>query len=116
MSDPKYLGMARESGLAIEDLDHIRQSISDILQTPIGTRVMRRDYGSLLSTLIDQPQNDALRLQIMAVCYSALLQWEPRISLTTITFNAGNSGKMVVDMTGYRSDTATDFSLSIPVS
>jgi hypothetical protein len=116
MSVPKYLGMARDSGLAIEDLDHIRQSVSDILQTPVGSRVMRRDYGSLLSELIDQPQNDALRLQIMAVCYTALLQWEPRISLTAITFNADHNGKMVVDMTGNRSDTATDFSLSIPVS
>ncbi len=116
MSDPKYLGMSRHSGMAIEDLDHIRQSVSDILQTPVGSRVMRRSYGSLLSELIDQPQNDALRLQIMAVCYTALLQWEPRISLSAITFNAGNDGKMVVDMTGSRSDTATDFSLSIPVS
>lgn len=116
MSVPKYLGMSRDSGLAVEDLDHIRQSVTDILQTPVGSRVMRRNYGSLLSQLIDQPQNEALRLQIMAVCYTALLQWEPRISLSAITFNASNDGKMVVDMTGNRSDTATDFSLSIPVS
>lgn len=116
MSEAKYLGMARDTGLAIEDLDHIRQSVSDILQTPIGSRVMRREYGSLLSELIDQPQNDALHLQIMAVCYTALLQWEPRVSLTSITFNADYNGKMVVDMTGSRSDTDTEFSLSIPVS
>ena len=42
MSDLKYLGMSRHSGMAIEDLDHIRQSVSDILQTPVGSRVMRR--------------------------------------------------------------------------
>ncbi|MGG8471213.1 GPW/gp25 family protein [Rahnella sp. PAMC25617] len=116
MKNPKYLGMDRNNGLAIEDLDHIRQSVSDILNTPVGSRVMRRNYGSLLSELIDQPQNGALRLQMMAVCYTALLQWEPRVSLTAITFDTGYDGKMVIELTGSRNDTATDFSLNIPVS
>ena len=116
MSNPKYLGMDRNSGLAIEDLDHIRQSVSDILTTPVGSRVMRRHYGSLLSELIDQPQNGALRLQMTAICYTALLQWEPRISLNAITFDSDYTGKMVVELTGSRNDTATDFSLNIPVS
>jgi len=116
MNNPKYLGMDRNNGLAIEDLDHIRQSVSDILNTPVGSRVMRRNYGSLLSELIDQPQNGALRLQMMAVCYTALLQWEPRVSLTAITFDTGYDGKMVIELTGSRNDTATDFSLNIPVS
>jgi phage baseplate assembly protein W len=116
MNNPKYLGMDRSNGMAIEDLDHIRQSVSDILNTPVGSRVMRRNYGSLLSELIDQPQNGALRLQMMAVCYTALLQWEPRVSLTSITFNTGYDGKMVIELTGSRNDTATDFSLNIPVS
>ena len=116
MSNAKYAGMDRNSGMAIEDLDHIRQSVSDILNTPVGSRVMRRNYGSLLSELIDQPQNGVLRLQMMAVCYTALLQWEPRVSLTAITFSTDYTGKMVVELTGNRSDTATDFSLNIPVS
>ncbi|ADW72345.1 MULTISPECIES: GPW/gp25 family protein [Rahnella] len=116
MSNPKYLGMNRNSGMAIEDLDHIRQSVSDILNTPVGSRVMRRNYGSLLSELIDQPQNGALQLQMMAICYTALLQWEPRISLNAITFETDYTGKMVVELTGSRNDTATDFSLNIPVS
>ena len=116
MSKPKYLGMDRNSGSAIEDLDHIRQSVSDILTTPVGSRVMRRHYGSLLSELIDQPQNGALRLQMTAICYTALLQWEPRISLNAITFDSDYTGKMVVALTGSRTDTATDFSLNIPVS
>lgn len=58
MTTVKYIGMNRETGKAITDLDHIRQSIRAILITPVGTRVMRREYGSLLSALIDQPQND----------------------------------------------------------
>ncbi|MEX0633615.1 phage baseplate assembly protein V [Serratia ureilytica] len=58
MNNAKFLGMNRGNGRAIADLEHIRQSVSDILITPIGSRVMRRSYGSLLSELLDQPQND----------------------------------------------------------
>ncbi len=116
MTNAAYLGMNRDSGRALSDLAHIQQSVADILITPIGSRPMRRSYGSLLSELIDQPQNAALRLQIMAVCYSAIIQWEPRISLSGITFESTYDGKMVVELTGKTLSQAADISLTIPVS
>jgi phage baseplate assembly protein W len=112
----KYIGMNRDTGEAITDIEHIRQSVRDILLTPVGTRVMRRSYGSLLSALIDQPQNEALRLQIMSACYMAILQWEPRVKLTGISYESAFDGGMVVEITGTRSDNSQDFSLTIPVS
>lgn len=112
----KYIGMNRDTGEAITNIEHISQSVRDILLTPVGTRVMRRSYGSLLSALIDQPQNEALRLQIMSACYMAILQWEPRIKLTGISYESAFDGGMVVEITGNRSDNAQDFSLTIPVS
>lgn len=112
----KYIGMNRDTGEAITDIEHIRQSVRDVLLTPVGTRVMRRSYGSLLSALIDQPQNEALRLQIMSACYMAILQWEPRIKLTGISYESAFDGGMVVEITGTRNDNAQDFSLTIPVS
>ncbi|HCT5197170.1 TPA: hypothetical protein OTZ41_004252, partial [Raoultella ornithinolytica] len=45
--------------------------VHDILLTSQGSRLARREYGSLLSALIDQPQNPALRLQIMSAVYVA---------------------------------------------
>ncbi len=37
---------------------------------------MRRDYGSLLASMIDQPQTPALELQIKVACYMvAVLKW-----------------------------------------
>ncbi|EFD0690964.1 hypothetical protein P835_01360 [Citrobacter portucalensis] len=112
-----YLGMNRHTGLSISEIEHIRQSVRDILVTPVGSRVMRREYGSLLSALIDQPQTPALRLQIMAACYSAIQEWEPRVSLTTITFERGeNDGTMYVDITGTRSTSGQPFSITIPLS
>ncbi len=36
----KYSGMSRDTGGAVNDIDHIRQSVSDILLTPVGTRIL----------------------------------------------------------------------------
>ncbi|EHB7752624.1 baseplate assembly protein [Salmonella enterica] len=112
----RYMGMNRNTGLAISDSEHISQSMRDILLTPVGSRVMRREYGSLLSALVDMPQNPALRLQIMVACYSAIQKWEPRIRLTSISFERGDTGEMYVDITGMRTDTGAPVSTTVSLS
>lgn len=112
----RYQGMNRNTGLGISDTEHISQSMRDILLTPVGSRVMRREYGSLLSALIDMPQNPALRLQIMVACYSAIQKWEPRIRLTAISFETGDAGEMYVDVTGMRTDTGASVSTTVSLS
>ncbi len=111
-----YIGMSRNTGRTITDADHISQSLSDILRTPVGSRVMRRDYGSLLSSMIDQPQTPALELQIKVACYFAVLKWEPRISLSTVTTERQFDGRMIVSLTGEITATGETLSLTIPVS
>lgn len=101
-----YIGMSQGNGKAITDTDHLRQSVRDILLTPQGSRIARREYGSLLSALIDQPQNPALRLQIMSAVYVALSRWEPRLTLNSITISSNFDGSMVVELTGQRSNGA----------
>ncbi|ENZ2387788.1 GPW/gp25 family protein [Salmonella enterica] len=101
-----YIGMSRNDGQAIADTDHLRQSVRDILLTPQGSRLARREYGSLLSALIDQPQNPALRLQIMSAVYVALNRWEPRLTLDSITINGNFDGSMVVELTGHSNNGA----------
>jgi len=108
--------MNRNTGRAITDAEHIRQSVGDILRTPVGSRVMRRDYGSLLSAMIDQPQTPALELQIKVACYMAILKWEPRITLMSITTERQFDGKMIVNLTGQLKDTGESLSLTLPVS
>ena len=107
-----YIGMSRNDGQAISDTDHLRQSVRDILLTPQGSRLARREYGSLLSALIDQPQNPALRLQIMSAVYVALNRWEPRLTLDSITISGNFDGSMVVELTGH-SNNGAPVSLSI---
>ncbi|HFL1636942.1 TPA: GPW/gp25 family protein [Salmonella enterica] len=107
-----YIGISRNDGQVIADTDHLRQSVRDILLTPQGSRLARREYGSLLSALIDQPQNPALRLQIMSAVYVALNRWEPRLTLDSITINGNFDGSMVVELTGH-SNNGAPVSLSI---
>ncbi|WP_034950922.1 GPW/gp25 family protein [Erwinia oleae] len=111
----RYIGMSQTTGRTLTDVEHISQSLSDILRTPVGSRVMRRDYGSLLSLMIDQPQTAALELQIMAACYMAILKWEPRVTLSAVTIERQLSGQMVVNLTGVR-ESGESLSLTLPVS
>lgn len=81
-------GMQRQTGGLAGELDHIRQSIATILATPIGARVMRRDFGSLVPELIDQPLNAPTRLRFFAAVALALLRWEPRVTLRRLALTA----------------------------
>ena len=59
-------GMSATSGKELEGLDHLKQSIIDILTTPIGSRVMRRNYGSRLFELVDKPINRDFTLEMLS--------------------------------------------------
>jgi len=78
------MGMNVSTGARLTGLNHIRQSVADILLTPIGSRVMRREYGSLLPDLIDRPITGALLLQVYATTFMALRRWEPRVRVESV--------------------------------
>ena len=108
--------MNRETGAAIGELAHSGQSITDILTTRIGTRVMRREYGSLLPELVDHPFNDATRLRVYAGAVMALMRWEPRISLSRVQFIGANlQGQSVLELEGSVVDSNEPLSLSVPL-
>ncbi|QBP10113.1 GPW/gp25 family protein [Cupriavidus metallidurans] len=81
-----YMGLNSATGRAIADLPHIWQSIRDILTTPVGSRVMRRAYGSQVPMLIDQPLNDVTRLRVMSASVAAIVRWEPRVQVSAAAF------------------------------
>lgn len=113
-------GVNASTGRSIDGESHLRQSIADILTTPIGSRVMRRDYGSLLPELIDAPFNGSTRMKLYGATATALMRWEPRIRLTRIDLAAGSEpGAFVLDLEGRRTDVApsTEYTrLTIPLS
>ena len=100
-------GLSSTTGKALEDRAHLEQSIRDILTTPIGSRVMRREYGSRLFELVDRPLSPALRIDIVMATAVALHRWEPRIRLTRVDVTEVlEKGHLALDIEGiYRPDT-----------
>lgn len=94
------LGMNALTGQKLDGLEHIRQSIRDILTTPLGSRIMRRDYGSLLPELIDQPLVGATLLRALAATAMALIKWEPRLSIKQLNFSIRARNELVIHLEG----------------
>ncbi|MES2421467.1 MAG: GPW/gp25 family protein [Pseudomonadota bacterium] len=99
-------GMSAVTGKLLDGVAHIRQSIGDILSTPIGTRIARRDYGSLLPELVDQPMNALGRMRLMAATALAIQRWEPRIKLSAVAIQQTGPASFSVVLDGQRTDVA----------
>jgi uncharacterized protein len=94
-------GVNRETGKVMTDWAHVMQSILDLMTTPIGTRVMRRDYGSDIPNLIDRPQGRDTVLEVTLALGEALEKWEPRFRLSSVYISdAGPDGEMTVAVKG----------------
>jgi phage baseplate assembly protein W len=94
-------GISQETGQPLRDFDHVRQSIDTILRTPIGSRVMRREFGSELFDLIDRPMTDRVILAVYAAIVIAIARWEPRFAVTGCrVFIADESGVISLGIAG----------------
>ena len=94
------LGINAHTGQTLAGLDHLRQSIADILSTPLNTRVMRRDYGSRIPELIDQPITPRLAVELYAATAEALRRWEPRFKLTRVRLTDARAGWVEITLEG----------------
>ena len=93
-------GTDSETGKAIDGLGHLRQSIRDILTTPLGSRVMRRDYGSRLFSLVDSPLGPGSIATLTAATADALKKWEPRFAFETLALVSSAPGHVVLAIKG----------------
>ena len=93
-------GMDAQNGRSLSGLAYLRQSLTDILTTPIGSRVMRRDYGSEVPELIDQPLNSTTTLRIYAATAHAVMRWEPRLTLSAVQLEQNQAGQATLILDG----------------
>jgi len=107
------IGMDRETGKEISGYEHVKQSITDILTTPIGSRVMRRTYGSYLFQLIDEAGNDYGRLKIIAAIADAINKWESRVNLESVTVNISKNGDVSANITAKYNEVNTNFQVTL---
>jgi len=80
------LGVDQTGSIAmVTGHEAIERSITMVLSTAPGERVMRPEFGCVIWNLLFDPVNDnTLGLMAQSV-RQALAQWEPRIDVTSVT-------------------------------
>lgn len=99
--------MDRITGATLETTSdaHLQQSVNDILSTPLSSRIARREYGSQLAEIIDQPFGPATVQKLYAATASALTRWEKRLKISRVSLAAGTKpGSATLTITGTRTD------------
>jgi phage baseplate assembly protein W len=67
------------------DEQKIQQAILLILGTAQGERVMRPEFGSRLRELVFAPLNSSTKSLVAGAITDALVKWEPRIDVLSVT-------------------------------
>ena len=94
------IGLDRRTGLPLSGVAHLKQSIEDILTTPVGSRRMRPDYGSNLRRYVDLPVNEGWKSAVQAEVARALGRWEPRLKLERVRVVAVVGGQFTLALSG----------------
>lgn len=94
------IGMDRHTGQPISGIEHLRQSMADILGTSLGSRRHRPDYGSKLRAYVDLPVNEGWKSSVQAEAARALMVWEPRLKLESVRVLAVLGGKIDLSLAG----------------
>ncbi|NML31784.1 GPW/gp25 family protein [Paraburkholderia antibiotica] len=102
------IGMNASTGRTISGAAHLSQSVGIILSTPKSIRVKRRPFGSDLPSLVDAIGNRENLARIYAAVATALMTWEPRLVLESVTFDSAamtsgefSDGRLRVIIKGY---------------
>ena len=93
-------GIDAQTGKTLGGIAHLRQSVGDILATPVGSRLLLREYGSRLYELIDRPLDPDLLASIQAEAADALARWEPRLRLLRIRAASVAGGHVTLALEG----------------
>lgn len=68
----------------MKHLVSIKESIKDILLTPLGSRVMLPEYGSRIYELIDRKVDDEFRADLACFVIEAVEKWEKRVKIDEV--------------------------------
>ncbi|MEI6897390.1 MAG: GPW/gp25 family protein [Psychromonas sp.] len=82
----------------VSELQDIHESLTILLSTSPGERVMQADYGCALKKLVFTEINTTIITQIKSLVEEAILYFEPRISIDAIEIGCQDSmeGKIYI--------------------
>jgi len=79
-------GITKNLGVGSSGMErHIEESIHQIIYTLIGSRVIRRDFGSTLRGIVFSPNDSHTDVLIDYIIRSGIETWEPRVLVGPIT-------------------------------
>lgn len=91
-------GMNRNNGQRLSTAEQQIQALNTLIQTPVGSRVKRRNYGTVVPHLIDQPLNNATVLRMYSAVASAINYWLPAIKLLSIALLRNADGGVYLEL------------------
>lgn len=95
----RWIGLSRTDARTMDGIDHLRQSIIDILTTYPGERIMRPEYGSRLRDMIDRPVNAQWLADLYHEVAVAIQRWEPRVRVQRVAARMDTPGHVTIDLT-----------------
>lgn len=112
----RWVGMSARAGSRLDGIDHLRQSIIDILTTYPGERIMRPEYGSRVRDLIDRPVNAQWLADLYFEVAHAIIRWEPRVRVLRVAASMPKPGHIVLDLQLHLGDEAKTLSVALETS
>jgi len=109
-------GISRHTGATLAPDAHLAQSIGVLLSTPVGSRVLRRDYGSDLPRLIDAPVSPVTMIDVFAATAEALATWEPRLTLRRVRIDGSDAGRVLLSLDAQIDGAATIQTIPVEVA
>ncbi|MCD8184806.1 MAG: GPW/gp25 family protein [Bacteroides sp.] len=71
----------------VSEEEDIKESLHILFSTRLGERIMCPDYGTDLHNMVFHNMDLTARTQLQAAIEKAVLYWEPRVTLTKVSFD-----------------------------
>lgn len=89
-------GGIETSTTTTRDVQHIRESVEQILRTSLGERVMLPEFGAGLKNLVFEPNNPVTMSLLEKTLLRDLIKWEPRIEVVDISISVESENLLVL--------------------
>lgn len=99
-SFPPRFSKAAGDLIMVSDLEDITESLSILLSTTMGERIMQPSYGSNLQDFIFEPMGRSMLSYVETLISDAILYHEPRIKMNKVTLDSSDyvAGKLLIEI------------------
>jgi len=98
-SFPPAFSKAKKSVEMVSDLEDIKQSLTIILSTSIGERIMQPEFGADLNSFVFESMNVMNQVKMKDMIFTAIYMYEPRIKPDDVVMiDSLQEGKILLDI------------------